>query len=490
MGHGQAGCVFLEFAAHLIKCASKSHLMVTSVQSSQFGGFVDFIDDPIACMKDLLRKSGDRALLEEDGQRIHFVFSSALNREVLSDSERFHSRFFALRGPRISSQRRITSGLLSQNGELYRTSRRRLAEVFSKRSIPGYHEEAGAILMSYLQQLSVGKSINIVTEMESLMLTMTSRLLFGINDPQLIPLLGKVMGEWTRLNHEAGMGALVSNSRFLDSYPQLLEKAQSVEELIRQLFAEHGCSGQEFRTILDVLADWNSESNAADLLDDEQIGHATLVFAAAHMTTANTLAWTLFLLAQHPHLLTKLNREIGENVAGAVPTPEEIGRLTLLDAVVRESMRVLPASSYSQRIATGSSELGGLKVRSGETVIFSQFITHHRADLYENPDAFLPSRWAEVSPSPFEYLPYGTGPRACIGAGLADLEMRMILAAFLRRFAPQLQADQVVNGRVVATMLGPEGAIFVDLLPAGATVQQVPIKGNLLELVDLAAAPA
>lgn len=466
---------------------SRLDQMSASLRSGRCRGFVDFVDDPIACMKSLRRDFGDAAFLEEDGQRIHCVFSPALNRAVLSEPETFHSRFFALRGPRVSSQRRITSGLLSQNGEQHRGSRKRLAEVFSKRSIPGYHGEIETLLKCHLQRWDVGQTVDLVAEMEGLMLSLTSGLLFGIHDPQLILPLGQVMGEWTRLNHEAGMGALVSNRRFLDCYPELLEKAQVVERLIRQLFADHHPHGREFRTLLDVLADWNSIS-ASDLLDDEQIGHATLLFAAAHMTTAHSLTWTLFLLAQHPQELMKLHREIEDHVTGMVPTFEEVGRLSCLDAVVRESMRVLPASSYSQRIAITSVELGGLTVRAGETVVFSQYITHHRADLYDQPDAFLPSRWAAMKPSPFEYLPYGSGPRACIGAALADLEIRMIIAAIVKRFAPQIQANQVVNGRVVSTMLGPQGVLFADLLPAGSGVQPVPIAGNLLELVDLAAA--
>ncbi|MFN9972562.1 MAG: cytochrome P450, partial [Phycisphaerae bacterium] len=123
----------------------------------------------------------------------------------------------------------------------------------------------------------------------------------------------------------------------------------------------------------------------------------------------------LFLLAQHPNVMRKLQQELSQGIASDLPTAQEIERLPYLDAVIRESMRVMPASSYSQRIVASPVVLGGLNLTPGTVVIFSQYITHHRSDLYENPDQFIPERWETITPSPYEYLPFGAGPRMCIG---------------------------------------------------------------------------
>ena len=109
-------------------------------------------------------------------------------------------------------------------------------------------------------------------------------------------------------------------------------------------------------------------------------------------------------------------------------------KLRLLDAVVKESMRVLPASSYSQRIAAVPTQLGPFSLPAGSGIVFSQFMTHHMPELYVDPDAFLPARWLQINPSPYQYLPFGAGPRMCLGAPLAMLILKTVLPTILQRF--------------------------------------------------------
>ncbi|MCA9066606.1 MAG: cytochrome P450, partial [Planctomycetaceae bacterium] len=219
--------------------------------------------------------------------------------------------------------------------------------------------------------------------------------------------------------------------------------------------------------------------------DDQMIGHATLLFAAAHLTTAHTFSWTLFLLAQHPHVLAAVRDEIQAKVAGEIPTAEELESLTLLTHVIQESMRVLPASSYSQRVAAEPVTLGGIRLSPWTPVVFSQYITHHRNDLFSDADSFRPERWQNLNPSPYEYLPFGAGPRMCIGAPLAMVELRTALCLMLKRFSFQIEAESTVNGHVVSTMLGPTSPIRATLLPTTELPQTVPVHGSIHNLMQL-----
>jgi cytochrome P450 len=180
--------------------------------------------------------------------------------------------------------------------------------------------------------------------------------------------------------------------------------------------------------------------------------------------------------------------ELGEQVAGEIPTLEELERLPYLDSVIRESMRVLPASSYSQRMAAQPTSLGPVRLNPGTPVIFSQYITHHRPDLYENPDQFIPERWSSIAPSAYEYLPFGAGPRMCIGAPLAMAEIRTALTIMLKRFSFQIQPMSTIHGRVISTMLGPVTPIPAMLLPGDTISSTVPILGSIHQLVQLPAA--
>ncbi len=449
----------------------------------EYGSLLQFSDDPIACMKRLQQRFGDQAVLQDNGQRLVFVFSPELNRQVLSDSQVFQSQFFAVRGSRNSSQRRVTAGLLSQNGAEHRDTRRSLKDVFAKKALPGYHGIICRLTDELTQNWFPGAACDLNSEMVQFMLRMTSALLFGVDDVEFAERLGHLIDRWTHRNHEVGMGALVSAPQFAQAYDSLLKQAEELEQSIREMFAKQRSGHSDGMNILSLMME--SVGGEQRLSDDQLVGHATLLFAAAHLTTAHTFSWTLFLLSQHPQILQKLKAELDAQVAGDIPRLDELEQLPYLDAVIRESMRVLPASSYSQRVTAEPVTLGNLHLNAGTPVIFSQYITHHRRDLYENPDAFIPERWQSISPSAYSYLPFGAGPRMCIGAPLAMVEIRTALTIMLKRFHFQIEPMSTVNGHVISTMLGPTSPIRATLMHPSELPKTVPVFGSIHALVDL-----
>ena len=309
---------------------------------------LDFPADPIRCMRSLHAEFGDLAVLEDQGQRIVFVFSPEHNREVLSNTNTFHSQFFAVRGGRRSSQRRVTSGLLSMNGDEHRRSRRTMMEVFTRRILPQYHSTITDLTGDLMGDWKVGDQHDLNTEMVHFMLRLTSALLFGIDDGQYAVELGGKIDRWVHQNHRVGMGALVSAPEFTESYDQLLSMADQLEASIREMFTRHRAASHDNQRS-DVLSlMFQAQGSDAQLSDETLIGHATLTFAAAHLTTAHTLSWTLFLLAMHPEVMQRLAAEVSANTTTDCPSYEQLLNCTYLDWVIKESMRVLPASSYSQ----------------------------------------------------------------------------------------------------------------------------------------------
>lgn len=451
------------------------------------GSLLDFPNDPVACMRSLQAEFDELAVLEESGQRIVFVFSPKYNREVLSNSQTYHSRFFAVRGGRRSAQRRVTSGLLSMNGAEHRENRRIMLEVFAKRVLPQYHDTICELTDELLSDWSVGSTRDLNTEMVHFMLRMTGALLFGIDDGDYSVELGSKIDRWVRQNHKVGMGALISAPQFTEEYDRLLTMADELEESVGEMFARHRANpaNEGKADVLSLM--FQAQQSEQQLSDELLVGHATLTFGAAHLTTAHTFSWTLFLLAQHPEIMQRLAEELAECTTGEHPTFEELKNCTYLEWVIKESMRVLPASSYSQRVTSEATELGPLKLPKGTPIIFSQFITHHREDLFEDPHTFRPERWEKISPSAYEYLPFGAGPRMCIGASLAMVELRTALAVILKRFHLQMVSDSTVNGQVVSTMLGPTSSVMAKVIPTTELPVTVPVAGSIHDLVDLPA---
>jgi cytochrome P450 len=453
------------------------------------GRLMDFPDDPIACMRELHAEHGDLAALEEDGQRIVFAFGSQWNQRVLTDEKSFISRFFSLRGSRNSAQRRLTSGLLSMNGVEHKANRRMVMEPFQKKVIASYFDNICSLTSQMLDDWRVGQVRNIHEDMTQYMLRVTSSILFGFDVPELSIRIGEMIDHWVHLNHQTGMGALRTDANLSDGYERLLEHAEELEAAIRQMIDLRRSDCEQSTDVLSLLIRAN-EQDGGILSDEKLIGNVALLFGAAHLTTANTLTWTLFLLAQHPSIMRELHQEISSEVSGALPTVAEARQLPLMERVVKESMRVLPASGYLHRNVADSAQLGPLELSRGTPVVFSQYITHHMPELYPDPDTFQPDRWLTISPSPYAYLPFGAGPRMCIGAPMAMMILNTALPAILKRYRLSVVPGSEISGRIVSSMLGPVTDVPMAISPADGQFHAVPVTGNIQSLVNLPEVPA
>ncbi len=217
--------------------------------------------------------------------------------------------------------------------------------------------------------------------------------------------------------------ALVPNDRFSEGYEELLGYAEELEAEVLGMIRRRRESGAPGNDVLSILVRTHDEEGG--LSDEELVGQAAVLFGAAHMTTAHSLTWTLLLLAHHPSVMRRLWDEIGgdcesqptNNPQFAIRNPKSLGSLpkgddlSFLDCAVKESMRLLPASAYSQRINTVAVQLGPLHLPRGTGIVFTPIVTHHLADLYPEPEKFVPDRWRTLRPSPYAYHPFGAGPQ-------------------------------------------------------------------------------
>jgi cytochrome P450 len=448
-----------------------------------FGNLLDFPRDPLLCMRRLYQTHGEIAALEEDGQRLVFAFGPELCQQVLSDAKTFDSRFFAIRGPRNSSQRRLTCGLLSMNGEEHKRHRRLVMGPFQKKSLDAYYFALVDLAHELAQQWQPGQIRNIFQDMTRYMLRVTSSLLFGFDMPPIAYEVGRLIERWVAMNHEVGMGAFVSDQGVTSSYGNLLTLAEALEEKILAMI-QYRRSSALGHDVLSGLLQAHDDAGVA-LTDAELIGQTTLLFGAAHLTTANTLTWTLFLLAQHPHTASELADELSGVLGGHAPTLEQLERLPLLDRVIKESMRLLPASAYSHRTCAEPVTLGPLRLAKGTPVIFSQIITHHLPHLFPDPAHFRPERWQSITPSPYAYFPFAAGPRMCLGVGLALMTLKITLAIQLQRHRLAVVPGAAINARVTSTMLNPTSGMPMCVLQPDAPFTCAPVAGNIHDLVAL-----
>jgi cytochrome P450 len=229
----------------------------------------------------------------------------------------------------------------------------------------------------------------------------------------------------------------------------------------------------------------NSPDETGKPASDSMIASQILtLFGAAYETCQTVLFWALFLVYQHPAVAARLLDEISALPDDGSLIADQLNGCEWLDAVLKESMRVLPPVPVQMRSATRDLELDGYDVRNRTRVILSAFLTNRMPGLYPEGDRFMPERWASIDPTQYEYMVYSAGPRFCpgawFGATLVKVSLVHILKAFRIAITPGARVD-----RYTSITLAPKRGMPVTLHPQDGRFTAAPISGDILDLVTL-----
>jgi cytochrome P450 len=211
-------------------------------------------------------------------------------------------------------------------------------------------------------------------------------------------------------------------------------------------------------------------------------GHLPTLYAGATEAGQSTLFWTLILLAQHPRIARELVDELQNRLGGAPPSMEAIADLPRLDAVVKESMRIIPPVPLQMRVAERETSLAGYRLPHGTRVVLNAFVTTRMPGLYPEGDQFRPERWATIDPSPFEYPVFGAGPRICPGYWFGLSAIKIALVEILMRYRLAVAPNTRIDYEIQPTMR-PAGRVPVTVYRQDGAFAAVPIRGDIHKLV-------
>ena len=202
------------------------------------------------------------------------------------------------------------------------------------------------------------------------------------------------------------------------------------------------------------------QMNAAELRDN------LLTFiVAGHETTALTLSWALYLCAFDPDVQDRLRVEVQGVLNGRAATMDDVDSLPYCEQVIKEALRLYPPAAFISRTALGADMLQDREVRKGDTVMLPIYALHRHHLLWENPDHFDPDRFAPgIEHDRFAYIPFGDGPRVCIGAHFAMVEAKIILATLISKFKFERIPGQDPKPVMILT-LRPEGGMPLKVTP-------------------------
>jgi cytochrome P450 len=250
------------------------------------------------------------------------------------------------------------------------------------------------------------------------------------------------------------------------SYRQHDELALRLRELVRTAIGRHRATqvaapadAPPVNDLLQMLLDARYEDNNEPMAEDQLVDELNILLVAGHETSANALAWAFYLLARHPEVQQKLADEIARELPGREVEFEDLPRLPYALHVVQEAMRLYPPAWIIDRVATEDDDFQGYQIPKGSVFSLYVYGLHHHAGLWPDAENFRPERFApDAQPAlpPYGYLPFGGGPRLCVGSHFALTELQLVLIQTLRRY------------RVLPTAATPPGMNpLVTLRPAG-----------------------
>lgn len=374
------------------------------------------------------------------------------------------------------------AGLFAVNGDEHKRHRRLLQPAFSRKRLEGYVSSMVRQTEREIASWSVGDERDASVDMRRLASNIVLETLLGGTE--------HATAEARDALHEVIqlMGRPVTRLLPFDlptlPFRSYLDAAGRLERGMRAIVEAREGETVETDDMLSALLAARDDESGTRLTQDEILGHVSVFFAAGHETSATSLTWTLLLLSQFPEVLERAQREVDEVLGADEPTPDHLDRLEYLGWIVKESLRLFTPAPWNGRILRRPITLGGVELPVGTEILLSLYETHRREPVFERPLAFRPERWGEIKPSVFEYNPFSAGPRICIGAVFATLEIKVVLALLLRRFRVEVVSQKV--DRFAELVLSPKNGLRVVVRPRDFRAQKLAeISGNVRDMVEL-----
>ena len=370
-------------------------------------------------------------------------------------------------------------GLLTSEGEDWQRQRRVAQPAFRQDCHSAAYglvmaEEAQGIVAGWQDAVRSREPINVVAWMHRLTFRIAARALLGIKPDELDDLgrqLQEVGGRVKPFLASGAAGTRPPAKWFPVTLSRRFRRAITdyhaiVQRLIDERIAAGGGGPGQAPNLMDLLL----ASGGGREDEGRQLRDQVIAFIGASVeTTAQALVWAWYLLARHVHCGDRLRAELDAELCGSVPEVSDLPRLSYIRMVVDEVLRLYPPAAVIPRQANGRDNIDGFKVRRNARLLISPYVTHRRNDFWPEPDQFRPERFAPATGASrhgFAYLPFGAGPRSCIGRQFALTEMQLALAALAQRYNLRL-----VHGRcvvpVMTTTLGPRGGLWMTVHERG-----------------------
>ena len=397
-----------------------------------------------------------------------FVYSIA-NPESIQHVMQMNNQNYT-KGERIKiTSPLIGNGLFASEGDFWRRQRRMMQPAFHRRKIDLLAGEMVIAIQEMLDRWDKFADRKIVIDMQPEMMGLTmevvTRTLFTSSLlPDEIAELGKQITFLLDVITERGQAYFPIGEKIPTAKNRRFDEGiATIDKIIYRIIEERRQSQDMGSDLLSMMLEARDEDTGEGMDDKQLRDELVTMFLAGHETTAIALSWSIALISLHPTVRRNLQAEIDRVLTGRIPDASDYNKLLFTNAVVSEAMRLYPPLPITIRQAREDDLLDGYLIKAGSGVFINIYSAHHNPDVWENPEGFDPERFLpeRINEVPrFAYLPFGGGPRQCIGNNFALMEAVLALSMITQRFDLNLVPGTDLEPYMPGT-LRPKGGVRV-----------------------------
>jgi cytochrome P450 len=411
--------------------------------------------DPIGTFLDASDRYGDIVHLKAGPYHGFLLSDPADIKHVLQDNARnYHkSPLYA----RLKDS--LGNGLLTSEDAVWLRQRRLAQPAFHRLRLITMADAMVSCTEQMLERwehkASSGETIDLVAEMMALTQAIIVRTMFSTDLGATADIVNRT---WPIINRRIGetfWATKLETTLPLPANVRFRHALRELETVVYRIIADRRQTRRDEADLLSMFLSARDDETGAGMTDRQLRDEVMTMLLAGHETTSLALSWTYYLLSRHPEIERSITDEVDRVIGDGRPEFAHVDQLTCTRRVLEESLRLYPPAWGFSRLALGDDEIRGYRVTKGSIVFVIPYVVHRRPNLWPDPDRFDPERFApehESARPRFAYIPFGGGPRGCIGNQFALLEAQLIVAAIAQRYRIELAPGQNIQPEPLITL--------------------------------------
>lgn len=389
------------------------------------GSLREIIRNPLAFFLKITAEYGDIVCYRPAPETAYLINHPDFIKHVLLDNNKNYTKGTS---SNLIFNKVVGEGLLTSEGETWRKQRRMMQPAFHQSRLRLLDEMIVSATLSMLERweraYETNQPVDVAREMAALTMTVTTRALFGVDLGDEVHEVGEIV------NKAASFLEKPSNPRLIQSAHELGAVVDRIIQQRKQNFKDGG------DLLSSMILARDDKTGAA--MDDEQLRHQIMtLLLAGYETTASAISWTWYLLSQNLHVMDRMRREVRKVLDGRPPRYADLDNLPYTQMVLDESLRLYPPAWTLGRRAIGEDEIGGYYVAPDTVIAICIYAIHRHPAFWDQPEVFNPEQFSTENSArrhKFAYIPFGAGPRQCIGNNFGLMEACLIIACIAQHF--------------------------------------------------------